>query len=51
RRFRPRALADRDQVDRFFIRLLARRTGVLPIPDLARYGPGARKQVLEVLEF
>ena len=37
-KFRPGALADQDQIDRFFIRWLASRTGVKPIPDLETHG-------------
>ncbi|MFW6061788.1 MAG: AMP-binding protein, partial [Planctomycetota bacterium] len=37
-RFRPRPLADRDQVDRFFIRRMARRLGAVTVPDAARPG-------------
>ncbi len=47
--FAPRALGDKDQIDRFFIRYLARRAGVVPIPDIAKYGPGARGEVQDVL--
>ncbi len=39
--FRARALADRHQIDRFFIRRLAKRVNVLPIPDLAKGGSAA----------
>lgn len=45
RDFRPRALADKDQVDRPFVRFLARRVGVVPIPDIRKYGPGAKAEV------
>lgn len=43
--FRPRVLADQDQVDRPFIRLLAKRVNVVPLPDIRRYGPAAKAQV------
>ncbi|KKN70328.1 hypothetical protein LCGC14_0431940 [marine sediment metagenome] len=46
--FRPRALADRHQIDRFFIRSLARRAGALSITDLAKAGgtvEGARSAI------
>ncbi|MGD8450956.1 MAG: AMP-binding protein [Phycisphaerae bacterium] len=43
--FAPRALADKDQVDRFFIRRLARRMGVRPISDVRTEGPAARAEV------
>ena len=48
-RFAPRALADKDQVDRFFIRWLARRVGVRPIPDMARYGLESRHKIADML--
>ncbi|MDY6913269.1 MAG: AMP-binding protein [Planctomycetota bacterium] len=44
-RFSPLALADRNRIDRFFIRWVAGRIGVQPIPDLARHGPGGRDEV------
>jgi len=47
--FRVRALADRDQIDRFFIRWLARLIRVLPIPDLAKTGSSSAQRVQEVL--
>lgn len=43
--FRPRFLADEEQVDRFFIRNLARRIGVIPIPDPAKMGADARQAI------
>jgi len=43
--FAPRALADKDQIDRFFVRWLARRSGVYPLPDLRTYGPAVRPEV------
>lgn len=39
-RFRPRPLADQDQINLPFLRLIAKRLGVLPIPDLLKHGPG-----------
>jgi len=39
--FGARALADRDQIDRFLVRRLAKRANVLPIPDLAKGGSAA----------
>ena len=47
--FRPRFLADQDQIDRFFIRYLARRAGARAIPDVAKHGPGAAQKVQRVL--
>ena len=49
RRFRPRAIADKDQIDRFVIRFLARRVGVIPVPSIARYGLGARGAIERAL--
>ncbi|HPD17550.1 MAG TPA: AMP-binding protein [Planctomycetota bacterium] len=49
KRFRPRALADQDQVDRFFIRWVARRVGVLTVPSVAKHGPGMRAAVEQAL--
>jgi len=43
--FQPRTLGDQDQIDRFLIRRLARRFGVRPMPDMAKYGPAVRDQV------
>ena len=40
--FRARFLADKDQVDRFFIRSVARKVRVIPIPDPAKLGSAAR---------
>ncbi len=49
-RFSPRALADKNQVDRFFIRRLARAINVRPIPDMAlQFGPESRQQVHAML--
>ncbi len=45
KRFDPRALGDENQIDRFFIRWLARRQGIIPVPDLVASGPGARRRV------
>jgi len=47
--FGVRALADRDQVDRFFIRWLAKRIGVLAIPDMAKAGSGAAEEIQRVV--
>ena len=48
--FKPHGFADRDQVDRFFIRFFARRWGVRGVPSISKYGPTARKEVEEVLD-
>ena len=54
RRFRVRALADRGQIDRFFIRSVTWRIGVLPIPDMVTAGSesaaAVRKMVAECVE-
>jgi long-chain-fatty-acid--[acyl-carrier-protein] ligase len=43
--FRARFLADEQQIDRFFIRNLARLIRVIPIPDPGKLGPAARQAV------
>jgi len=43
--FKPRALADQDQVDRPIIRTLARKMRILEIPDPARQGAAARELI------
>jgi long-chain-fatty-acid--[acyl-carrier-protein] ligase len=48
--FAPRALADKDQVDRFLIRWLVRRTGVRIIPSMATYGSAARSEIEKALD-
>ena len=48
--FKARALADRDQTDRFLIRRLARRIDVLPIPDVAKSGSVASAEVRQVVD-
>jgi long-chain-fatty-acid--[acyl-carrier-protein] ligase len=49
KRFAPRAVADQDQIDRPFIRWFAKVAGVLPLPSIARYGPGARPEIERTL--
>ena len=49
RQFSPRALADKDQIDRFFIRWLARKSGVRPMPDVEKYGQQSEEAVREAL--
>lgn len=44
-RFRPRPLADRDQVNVPVIRYLARKIGVIPLPDIKVHGPAVRPEV------
>ncbi len=48
--FTPRGFGDKDQVDRFFIRVFARRFGVRTIPSMARYGPAARAEIEKTLD-
>jgi acyl-[acyl-carrier-protein]-phospholipid O-acyltransferase/long-chain-fatty-acid--[acyl-carrier-protein] ligase len=48
--FAPRAIADKDQVDRFLIRWLARHTGVRIIPSMATYGSVARSEIEKALD-
>jgi acyl-CoA synthetase (AMP-forming)/AMP-acid ligase II/1-acyl-sn-glycerol-3-phosphate acyltransferase/acyl carrier protein len=48
-RFAPRILADRDQIDRFFIRWAAQRVGVRPMPDVRKRGPAARAEIAEAV--
>ncbi|MBN2375753.1 MAG: AMP-binding protein [Sedimentisphaerales bacterium] len=47
--FQTRALADNKQIDRFFIRWLAKRANVLKIPDIAKVGTSAVTQVRQVI--
>ncbi len=49
-RFAPRTWADADQVDRFFIRRVARRLGVRAVPSIAKRGPQARPHIEQALE-
>ena len=46
--FEPRALADEDQVDRFFIRFLAKRAGVVSIPSMSKAGLDADTSAEEI---
>lgn len=48
--FAPRALADKNQVDRFLIRWLARRSGARIIPSIAKYGSAARSEIEKALD-
>lgn len=47
--FRPRPFADQDEIDRFFIRFLAKRAGALPVPSIARHGREARAAIRRAL--
>jgi long-chain-fatty-acid--[acyl-carrier-protein] ligase len=48
--FTPRAVADQDEVDIFFIRRLAKRSDALVIPDVGRYGLAGREQITRALD-
>jgi len=50
RRFRPRVLADKDQIDIPVIRSLAARLGVMPILDTTRYGVSSRGEVEQAIQ-
>jgi acyl-CoA synthetase (AMP-forming)/AMP-acid ligase II/1-acyl-sn-glycerol-3-phosphate acyltransferase/acyl carrier protein len=47
--FAPRALADQDETDLFFVRWMAKRAGIIPIPNIGRYGRAGRQKVLDAL--
>lgn len=47
--FRPRAVADQDQVDRPVIRTLARRARVLTMPGTETHGAGAARRIAATL--
>ena len=47
--FAPRALADQDEIDLFFVRWAAKRAGIIPIPNIGRYGQAGRQKVEEAL--
>ncbi len=49
KQFRPRAVADSDRMENFALRWLYRRLGILPIPSIAKHGPGARAEIERVL--
>ena len=53
RRFKPRALADEDQINRFFIRYLVKRFRIITIPDMTKIGASSqniRKMITECIE-
>ncbi len=50
RRFRPRPLADKDQIDRPVVRSLARLIRAFPMPDPVAYGPGSHAEVGRAIE-
>ncbi|MCG3126199.1 MAG: Bifunctional protein Aas [Phycisphaerae bacterium] len=47
--FRPRPLIDRDQMQRGYLRWLARQVNALDVPFLGKYGPEARAEVDEAV--
>jgi long-chain-fatty-acid--[acyl-carrier-protein] ligase len=49
KRFRPRSIADQDQIDRPVIRWMARQIGARPIPSVARHGAEARPKIQQAL--
>lgn len=49
-RFSPRALADKDQVERPIIRWFSKRMGVWAIPDIREYGVEVRPQVESIIK-
>ncbi|MEW6253004.1 MAG: AMP-binding protein [Planctomycetota bacterium] len=49
-RFAPRPLADQRQIDRFFVRWLARRIGARPLPDVRADGPAVRAGIEAVVQ-
>lgn len=50
RHFKPRPLADQDQINIWGIRTIARRLNVLPIPDLLKHGPAVRDEMKAAVE-
>ncbi|MGE3181698.1 MAG: AMP-binding protein [Phycisphaerae bacterium] len=50
KRFRPRPLADADQMDRPIVRWFADHVGVLRISDMSKHGPEARDAVAGVVD-
>jgi long-chain-fatty-acid--[acyl-carrier-protein] ligase len=48
--FAPRGLADRASIDRFFIRMLARRAGVVGIPDIGKQGAAGAAAVVGAMD-
>lgn len=48
--FAPGALADRDQIDRFMIRRMARWFNIQAMPDLAKYGGASAAAVQQVMQ-
>ena len=51
RRFAPRSLADREQIDRPFVRWMAKRVGARLMPSIAKEGPAARGEIERLLAY
>jgi len=50
RRFSPKFLADRDQIDRPVVRWLAKRVGVVAMPNIARDGAESSREIRRAME-
>ncbi len=50
KRFAPRALADKDRIDHFLIRWVARVVGVRALPNPVQYGDAGRAELKRILE-
>ncbi len=48
--FMPKFLADRDQVDRPVVNWLAKRVGVVRMPNIAKYGAGSAREVRQAMQ-
>jgi len=48
--FHPKSLADKDQIDLPIVRWLARKTGVRPLPDVAKYGEACKDEVQRIIQ-
>ena len=48
--FSPHGFGDQDQVNRPFIRFVARRWGIRTVPSIATYGPAAKVEIEKVLD-
>jgi len=48
--FRPRSMADQDQIDLPLVRSIALKVGVRPLPDVAKYGEACKEEVQRVIQ-
>ncbi len=48
--FKTRGLGDKEQISRFFVRWMAKRVGILPIPDLAKSGAASAEEVRRIVD-